>query len=232
MTFGINLLGLTLGLTTVILIMMWVKDEISIKRYHDLGDRIYAVFTNHDNSTGIVTVGITPAEMAEAMRTELSQVEKAIAYSPFIEDVSFDREGDIQLADGLFVDQEYLDVFNIEFLVGDKSQALNDINSVVLSETTAKNIFGSPQEALGKTLKWSVFEFGNDVIVSGVYRDFGSLDVDKPEFLLSFPFFKNMLGDGAHWDNFNAGTFLLLREGTDIDGFNADRKSTRLNSSH
>jgi putative ABC transport system permease protein len=224
MTFGINLLGLTLGLTTVILIMMWVKDELSVNRYHDLGDRIYAVFTNHDNSTGIVTIGITPAEMAEAMRTELSQVEKAIAYSPFIEDVSFDSEGDVQLADGLFVDQEYLDVFNVEFLAGDKSQALNDINSVVLSETTAKNIFGSSKEALGKTLKWSVFEFGNDVIVSGVYRDFGSLDVDKPEFLLSFPFFKNMLGDGAHWDNFNAGTFLLLREGTDIDNFNAQIK--------
>jgi ABC-type antimicrobial peptide transport system permease subunit len=33
-----------------------------------------------------------------------------------------------------------------------------------------------------------------------------------------------MLGDGAHWDNFNAGTFLLLREGTDIDGFNAQIK--------
>ncbi|SMD45346.1 duplicated orphan permease [Aquiflexum balticum DSM 16537] len=224
MTFGINLLGLTLGLTTVILIMMWVKDELSVNRYHDLGDRIYAVFTNHDNSTGMVTIGITPAEMAEAMRTELSQVEKAIAYSPFIEDVSFESEGDVQLADGLFVDQEYLDVFNVEFLAGDKSQALNDINSVVLSETTAKNIFGSSKEALGKTLKWSVFEFGNDVIVSGVYRDFGSLDVDKPEFLLSFSFFKNMLGDGAHWDNFNAGTFLLLREGTDVDAFNSQIK--------
>lgn len=224
MTFGINLLGLTFGLTTVILIMMWVKDELSVNRYHDLGDRIYAVFTNHDNSTGIVTIGITPAEMAEAMRTELSQVEKAIAYSPFIEDVSFDSEGDVQLADGLFVDQEYLEVFNVEFLAGDKSQALNDINSVVLSETTAKNIFGSSKEALGKTLKWSVFEFGNDVIVSGVYRDFGSLDVDKPEFLLSFPFFKKMLGDGAHWDNFNSGTFVLLREGTDVDAFNSQIK--------
>jgi putative ABC transport system permease protein len=221
MTFGINLLGLTIGLTTVILIMMWVKDELSVNRYHDLGDRIYAVFTNHDNSTGMVTIGITPAEMAEAMRTELSQVEKAIAYSPFIEDVSFDSEGDVLLADGLFVDQEYLEVFNIEFLAGDKSQALNDINNVVLSETTAKNIFGSSKEALGKTLNWSVFEFGNDVIVSGVYRDFGSLAVDKPEFLLSFPFFKKMLGDGAHWDNFNAGTFLLLKEGTDADDFNS-----------
>ncbi|RPA69421.1 FtsX-like permease family protein [Cyclobacteriaceae bacterium YHN15] len=224
MTFGINLLGLTLGLTTVILIMMWVKDEISINRYHALGDRIYAVFTNHDNSTGIVTIGITPAEMADAMKAELTQVEMAAAYSPFIEGVSFEKEGEIQIADGLFVDQEYLDMFSIKFLEGDKNQALKDINSVVLSESTANKIFGSTNEALGKSLKWSVFEFGNDVLVSGVYKDFGPLDVDKPEFLLSFPFFKKMLGDGAHWDNFNAGTYLLLREGTDIEAFNLQIK--------
>ncbi len=224
MTFGINLLGLTLGLTTVILIMMWVKDEIGINRYHALGERIYAVFTNHDNSSGIVTIGITPAEMAAAMREELAQVEIAAAYSPFIEGVSFDHGGEIQIADGLFVDQEYLDMFSIVFLEGDKNQALKDIHAIALSESTAKRIFGSAKEALGKSLKWSVFEFENDVLVSGVYKDFGPKDVDKPEFLMSFPYFKKMLGDGAHWDNFNAGTFLLLREGTDVDAFNSQIK--------
>ncbi|MCS4435294.1 ABC transporter permease [Aquiflexum gelatinilyticum] len=221
LTFMINLLGLTMGLTTVILIMMWVKDELSINRYHALGHRIYTVFTNHANSTGIVTIGITPAEMAEAMEAELSQVEMAAAISPYIEGVSFDDGNDVQVADGLFVDQEYLEMFSVEFLDGDKSKALSDINSVVLSESTAIRIFGSSGEAVGKTLKWTVFEFGNEVIVRGVYKDFGSYDIDKPEFLLSFPYFKKMLGDGAHWDNFNAGTFLLLREGTDIDSFNA-----------
>lgn len=205
----------------MILIMMWVKDELSINRYHALGDRIYTVFTNHDNSTGIVTIGVTPADMAEAMEAELSQVEKAAAISPFIEGVSFDDGKEVQVADGLFVDQEYLDMFSIDFLEGDKSQALKDINSIALAESTAVRIFGSTKDAIGKTLKWSVFEFGNDVIVRGIYKDFGSLDVDKPEFFLSFPYFKKMLGDGAHWDNFNAGTFVLMREGTDIDSFNS-----------
>ena len=225
LTFLINLFGLTLGLTTVILIMMWVKDELSINRYHALGDRIYTVFTNHDNSTGIITIDVTPAEMAEAMENELPQVEKSAAISPYITGVSFDDGKEMQVTDGFFVDQNYLDIFSIDFLEGDKSKALSDINSVVLSESTAIRIFGSSKDAIGKSLKWSVFEFGNDVIVRGVYRDFGSLDVDKPEFLLSFPYFKKMLGDGAHWDNFNAGTFLLLREGTDIDSFNSQIKN-------
>ncbi len=218
--FIINLLGLTLGLISVILISMWVKDELSINRYHENSDRIYAVFTNHDNSGGIVTWQITPAEMAEAMKSEVPQVELASAASPFISGVVFDSGNDKLSQDGLFVDQAYLDMFSHELVAGNKSKALTGINSVAVSESMAVKLFGTPENAIGKSLKWQVFNFGNEVEVTGVYRDFDSRDVEKPEFLMAFPYFKLMLGDGAHWDNFNASTYLLLREGTDNNAFN------------
>ncbi|MDO8966734.1 ABC transporter permease [Algoriphagus sp.] len=216
----INLLGLSLGLTTVILIAMWVKDELSINRYHANSDRIYAVMTNHDNAGGIVTWGVTPAEMAEAMKAELPQVELAAGVSPFIKGMILDSGTDKLDAEGLFVDQDYLDMFSHEFIIGNRSKALLGINAISLSESMAKNLFGSPENAMGKSLKWQVFDFSNEVEVTGVYRDFGSLDVEKPEFLMAFPFFKAMLGDGAHWDNFNSSTVVLLREGTDETAFN------------
>lgn len=218
--FLINLLGLSLGLTTVILIAMWVKDELSINRYHANSDRIYAVMTNHDNAGGIVTWGVTPAEMAEAMKAELPQVELAAGVSPFIKGMILDSGTDKLDAEGLFVDQDYLDMFSHEFIIGNRSKALLGINAISLSESMAKNLFGSPENAMGKSLKWQVFDFSNEVEVTGVYRDFGSLDVEKPEFLMAFPFFKAMLGDGAHWDNFNSSTVVLLREGTDETAFN------------
>ena len=218
--FLINLLGLSLGLTTVILIAMWVKDELSINRYHANSDRIYAVMTNHDNAGGIVTWGVTPAEMAEAMKAELPQVELAAGVSPFIKGMILDSGTDKLDAEGLFVDQDYLDMFSHEFIIGNRSKALLGINAISLSESMAKNLFGSPENAMGKSLKWQGFDFSNEVEVTGVYRDFGSLDVEKPEFLMAFPFFKAMLGDGAHWDNFNSSTVVLLREGTDETAFN------------
>ncbi|RIW12938.1 ABC transporter permease [Algoriphagus lacus] len=218
--FLINLLGLTIGLTTVVLIGVWVKDELSINRYHTNSDRIYTVLTNHDNAGGIVTWSVTPAQMAESMKAELPQVEMAAGVSPFISGVVLESAGEKLTADGLFVDQEYLDMFSHEFLVGNKSKALTGINSVTLSETLAKNLFGSAENAIGKSLKWQVFDFKNEVEVTGVYRDFGSLDVEKPQFMLAFPYFKAMLGDGAHWDNFNASTYVLLEEGTDEEAFN------------
>ncbi|AMQ56506.1 ABC transporter permease [Algoriphagus sanaruensis] len=219
--FAINLFGLTIGLVTVVLIMLWVKDELSINRYHSKIDQIYSVQTNHDNANGLVTMNATPARMAEAMEAELSQVESATAISPFIEGVSFEQ-GELKMAgNGYFVDQAYLEIFDIEFLSGNQSKALSGINSVALSESLATKLFGSSQLALGKSLKWKVFTFENEVEVTGVYRDFGTLDEIKPEFLLAFPYFLDMLGEGAHWDNFNASTVVLLKDGTDIDSFNA-----------
>lgn len=218
--FAINLFGLAIGLTTVVLIMMWVKDELSISRNHEKIDRIYAVMTNHDNSGGIVTIGITPGDMAEAMKAELSQVELAAGTSPFINGVAFENGDTKMTGAGLYVDQTYFDIFSVDFLEGNQSQIMTGINSLAISETMATKLFGSPKEAIGKSVKWQVFDFHNDVEVTGVYKDFGSMEVDKPDYFLSFSYFKQMLGEGVYWGNFNASTYLLLRPDTDVAAFN------------
>lgn len=219
--FAINLLGLTLGLTTVILIALWVKDELSINRHHEHSDRIYSVMTNHDNSGGMVTWNLTPARMPEAMKAAFPQVELAAGVSPFIKGLAFESDREKIESEGFFVDQDYLDMFSYEFIVGNPSKALTGINAVALSESLANALFGSPQNAIGKSLKWQIFDFGSEVEVTGVYQDFGAFDVEKPEFLMAYPFFLQMLGEGAHWDNYNTSTLLLLREGTAISSFNS-----------
>lgn len=218
--FAINLFGLAMGLTTVILIMLWVKDELAFDQYHDKGDRIYQVMTNHDNSGGIVTFDVGPGLLAEAMGEEFSQIEKAAATSPFIEGVSLSEEEKKITGAGLFVDQAYFDIFSVDFLSGNPDQALLGLNSIVLSESVAEKLFGSAEMALGKSISWQVFDFANEVNVTGVYQDFPVHSTERPEFLLSFLYFKKMLGDGLHWDNHNASTYFLLTEGVDPDEFN------------
>jgi ABC-type transport system, involved in lipoprotein release, permease component len=218
--FAINLSGLAIGLTTVILIMLWVQDELAVNRQHANIDRIYTVLTNHDNANGLVTMPFTPARMAEAMKEEMAQVEKATAISPFIEGMTFEQGEVVLEAAGFFVDQDYLEIFDVPFLVGNQEKALTGINSVILSESLAIKLFGSPQLALGKSLYWQVFDFENEVEVTGVYKDPSNLETRQPEYLLAFPFFLQMLGDGAHWDNFNSGADILLKEGVDPELFN------------
>jgi len=200
--------------------MLWVKDELNISRNHAKIDRIYAVMTNHDNSGGIITWGVTPGEMAEALKAELSQVELAVGASPFIDGVAFENGSTKMTGAGLFVDQSYFDVFSVDFVAGNPSQIMTGINSLALSETMATKLFGSPKEAIGKSVKWQVFDFYNEVEVTGVYKDFGSYDVDKADYFLSFSYFKQMLGESMHWGNFNASTYLLLQPETDLAAFN------------
>ncbi len=220
-TFCINLFGMAIGLTTVLLITSWVKNEWTVIGDHEQIDRIYQVMTNHDNASGITTIPVTPGQMAEAMSAEYPQIELASGASPHITGMSFATGDSKSKADGFFVDQEFLEIFSISFLAGNPKTALEDLNSVVISETLATHLFGSPNNAIGKSLKWQVFNFTNEVEVKGVFRDVTKDKfLDKTDYLLNFKFFQNMLGEGMHWDNFNAGTFLLLHEGTDISSFN------------
>ncbi|MDR7132645.1 ABC-type antimicrobial peptide transport system permease subunit [Algoriphagus sp. 4150] len=218
--FAINLFGLAIGLTTVVLILLWVKDELSIGRYHEQIDRIYVVMTNHDNSGGIVTWAITPGDMAEAMKAELPQVELSAGTSPYIEGVAFENGNTKMSGAGLFVDQSYFDIFSVDFVEGNPGQIMTGINNLAISETMATKLFGSPKAAIGKSVKWQVYDFQNEVEVTGVFKDLGALDVDKHDYFLSFSYFKQMLGDRVHWGNFNASTYLLLLPDTDVGAFN------------
>ncbi|MHA7128200.1 ABC transporter permease [Algoriphagus namhaensis] len=224
--FLINLFGLAIGLTTVLLIVSWVGSELSVLSGHEKGDRIYQVMTNHDNSAGINTIPVTPARMAEAMREELAQVELAVGVSPYIDGVGFQSKETKISGNGFFVDQEFFDVFTVEFIAGRREGALSGLNSVVLSESMATKLFEDPAKALGQSLNWQVFSFANEVEITGVYEDFSDREmIDKPEFLMNYDYFIGMLGEGAHWDNFNGQAYLLLREGTDVDLFNAEISS-------
>ena len=219
-TFVINLTGLTMGLTTVILIMMWVVDELSYNKQHENGDRLVQVMTNHDNSGGIVTIHVGPGELAESLGTDFSQVVQAVGTSPFIEDVALEIESTKIAGSGYFVDQAYFELFNLEFLAGNRDMAMADLDAIVISESTAEKLFGSVSAAFGKTLDWQVYDFQNTVKVTGIYKDLPHQTTQYADFFLSFPYFKNMLGEGLHWDNHNAQTFLLLAENTDLPLFN------------
>ncbi|MBD8490928.1 ABC transporter permease [Echinicola sp. CAU 1574] len=219
-TFLINLIGLSFGLACVVLIYLWIQDERNMNQFNDKKDDLYQVLTNHDNEEGIVTHGYGPGLLADAMEEELPEVVSAAATSPFIEDVSFASGMEKIGVDGLFADQDLFSMFTIPVLYGNLSTLLSDINSVALSESMARKLFDDPKEAVGKSLEWQVFDFSNEVTVSGVYQDFPQNSTLRPAFLMAFDYFKQMLGEGIHWDNHNTMSYVLLKKETDVDFFN------------
>ena len=82
-TFLINLLGLSSGLTCVLLIYLWVNDERSIDHFHATDEQLYQVMNNLELPFDILTLESTPYQMASSLEQEMPEVEAAVAINDF-----------------------------------------------------------------------------------------------------------------------------------------------------
>ncbi|MDX5435886.1 MAG: ABC transporter permease, partial [Pontibacter sp.] len=218
-TFFINLIGLSSGLACALLIFLWVKDELSVDRFHEPGDRLVQVLTNHHNAGGIVTLEAGPGLLAEAMAEEVPEVKYAVSSSIIPDNFILSWSNRHISATGQFVGKDFFNVFTYPLLHGDKEQVLKSKNAVVISEGLARKLFGTTENVVGRTLDWQILHYGKPVVVTGVFRNIPSNSSSQYDFVLSYQEFKDMLGDGLHWDNHQSETYVLLQEGTNPEQF-------------
>ncbi len=178
----LNLLGLITGITSSILILLWINDEVSMNKFHANGTHIYQLFRNMKQSGGYVTTTQSiPKPAADLMNAEYPEVNEVTLYSWPMEKTL--GEGDkASKVTGRYVTPEFLDIFSFPLLVGDKTTALDDLNSIIISKSTAISYFGTQwQAALGKTL---LLEKSNEMRVTGVFDDPGTNSTLKFDWLM------------------------------------------------
>lgn len=220
--FSINLIGLSTGLACALFIYLWVQDEYSIDKFHQLDDQLYQVMLHHEESGSLNTGVETPALLAEAIEAEVPEIEIAIQSTPssWFGKMPITYNEQTIKAKGQFVGPEYLELFSFPLIYGNANDVLRDKSSIVISRSLAERLFTEPSEAVGKTIKWSVLQFNNTFQVSGVFEDLPSNSTEDFEFLLPFELFAEILGDGINWDNYNALTYFKTVNGTDITDLN------------
>ena len=165
----INILGLAIGLAAVMLITLFVRDEISYDTFWDNADNIYRLqmtFTlpGDDPDPSVSTTG----PMIHAMKKEFPQIEFAtrirmIKPSISLHDRSFSDY--IQL-----VDPAITDVLKFTVISGDFRQAINDANSIVLTQSQAIKYFGQ-DDPMGQILSIDLELFKRDFKVAAVIED-------------------------------------------------------------
>ena len=222
-TFFINLVGLSTGLTCAIVIYLWVSDELSVDKFHKYDRRLYQVMTNQNRPDDIVTLGHGPGQLADEMPMELPDIEFAVGSSKIAE-FSLSVPGKNLAALGQFAGEHFFKIFSFPLIQGDEDRVLTSKNAIVLSETTALALFNTTENVIGKTVEWEFRGFNHSVVVTGVFRDVGMNSSQQFGFLLSFEMYKELLGESLHWGNHNAVTYLLLRENTNVAGFNSKIK--------
>jgi putative ABC transport system permease protein len=211
----VNIGGLMLGLTTGIIILLYILHDLGIDGFHKNGKDIYAVMINKDMHTYINTGRSTPGPLGPLMHSsipELAYVSRE-AHSPALV-----RNGDKTLNQEIvYVDPDFLRMMTYPALEGNPVSALEDIGSVVVTESTARRIFGTT-EVLGKTL---LLDNTHPLKVGAVIRDIPENSSDQFDMLASISLYaRDNIGWFNRWDNNRLRTWIQLRPGADTSRVN------------
>jgi len=236
-TFFINLIGLSAGLVCVLLIYLWVNDELGVDRFFENDDRIFQVMQNTKADAGIQTMEATPALLAKALASEMPEVEYSLSVVPPSFNISKGilSIGDTHIkASGQYVSQNFFHVFSYKLIMGDRQNALSDKKNIVISDQLALKLFKSREEALGKTIAWSAQEIEELCVISGVFESPPSQATRQFDLVLNYSLFEQVNPPNG-WANSSPHTYLFLKEGVSANQFNArirDFIKQKDNSSH
>ena len=203
----INITGLSIGLASCMLIYLYVDYESSYDAFQS--DDVYRMWINRVYPEREVNYPYAPHSFGPQLVEDFPEViAQGRAFRPF--NPSTVRLGDQSFLEDkiVFADSTLMQVVNIPLLMGDPKTALDDPNSVVLSERTAIKLFGD-QDPMGKTIE----VFGQSRQVSAVAEDYPA----NSHFLFDYltPMHQNQFYNQPNWVGFSTMIYLKLKEGTD-----------------
>ncbi len=205
----INIIGLAIGLSSALLILLYVQDELSYDKFHEKSDQIYRVYLNGKIAGDEMIVGVSCPPLGSTMVKDYPEVLSSTRLYTFGGDpVVKSGEKSQVVKNFYYADSTFFDIFSVNFLRGEPKSALNRANTVVITEKMAKIFFGK-EDPLGKSIK--VGNNQEDYEITGVVKAF-------PE---NSHFHFNMLGslitmrdfaDNNFWVSNNNYTYILLQK--------------------
>nr|WP_068890245.1 ABC transporter permease [Pedobacter panaciterrae] len=162
----INVGGLAIGLASCMLLLMYVTYEWSYDRQFKNYDKTYVVYLNSISSTETVSYGFTPGLMAGEIREKIPGVVYASHSSyPANELISYKQKNFKKSA--VYAEPSFLKILNYKFVKGNPKKVLQETNSVILTQTMAKNLFGD-EDPINKIVK---FQNNEPLKVEAVIED-------------------------------------------------------------
>ena len=210
----INILGRTLGLTCSLLIMLWVHDERSIDAFHELDERLYYVFERQYHDGVIDTYYNTPALLAQELKI-FPEVEFASEMA-WNEVATFEFNGKILKKEGNHASEDFFKMFSYPLLAGDANSALNGPVNIAISKKMAEDFFGSPDDAIGKSLR---YQNRKDMKVTAVFDDITPQSSMRFDYLINWETFLEDNSWANDWGNNAPNSFVALKEGVDVENF-------------
>jgi len=210
-TFLLNLLGITLGLTSTLIIVGVVNSEFNYDSFSENSKQIYRIVHKTESGWDYST----PKPLAHALITDLPEIENAVRFYSWYGYLSFSsNEKKITEKNAIFTDFEFFSMFQIPFVYGDNKSSPPDENSVFISKKAANKYFGNANP-VGKQLKVGRDNF---FIIKGVYMDFSKNSNFKGDIVFDISIIHHLsqVYFPDEWDhNSELSTFVLINEKSD-----------------
>lgn len=212
----LNIIGLTIGLTSFLLIAIYVIHELSYDRFHKNYENIYRVKVKGLMAGSTLDQAITAAPMAQTLLADYPEVIKTVrlrkagAWLVKYGETRFNEDGVV------FSDSTFFDVFDFRLIQGNPKTALVNPRSMIMTERFAKKYFGN-EDPMGKRI--SLEADTNLYTITGVIQNIPANSHFKFDMLASL----NSWGDSRskEWLNHNYYTYLVLKNGVKKSAFEA-----------
>lgn len=203
----INIAGLSIGLACAMLIILYVKDEVSFDRFHPGVQHIYRIVSSMKFNGETHTDGNTGFLQGPRFKANVPGIEAFVRIQSGNEDIKLGN--DIQSRSLLYVDSNFFSVFHFPLLSGNAKTCLKDPKSVVISEEEAIKQFGS-RNAVGKMMMVKQDSSFVPYQVSAVARKVPQNSSIQFDILLPFRETAEEAENNENWFNFFLNTFVVL----------------------
>src|SRR3954468_7305495 len=213
----INVMGLALGLACSLLIMLWVNDEYNIDAFHKNGSQLYSVYEKQYRDGQVDAFHGGPGIMADEIKRVMPEVQYATNYA-WDELSTFEANNKIIKENGNHAGQDFFKMFTYPLLEGNAINALKTPSDIALSKKMAEEFFGSPAEAIGKTIR---YQNQTDFKITAVFDNVPQNSTAQFDYILTWQHFLKGNDWAKDWTNNGPPCYIMLREGTDAKTFEA-----------
>ena len=217
---SINIVGMAVAIICLLFAIIYWDEEHNFDDFHTNNPNLYRITTNMVEHKGAIakTMGGTGQVQGKAFKDAIPEIKEyaRVLGGEIYYDVSTDDK--TLTTNILFVDPNFFDVFTFPLLYGDSNTALDEVNSVVLSESTAMRLFNST-DVVGQVLRMDhnpAFQrLKKPLVVSAVAKDAPKNSSIQFEILHPFSFLEVTFVD-TNWMNAYLGTFVVLEPSADV----------------
>ncbi|MFT3824909.1 MAG: ABC transporter permease [Chitinophagaceae bacterium] len=198
----LNVTGLAIGITCSALIFLWVEHELTFNHNFEKKDYLYQIMENQLNDGTLLTSGSTPGPLAQAIKNEIPGIKNAARLSWSMDQLIVTNNKLIK-QNGVYADPSLFSMLTMQFLYGNPQNAFSQPQSIVISQSMAKRLFGN-NNPVGATIEMNG-KLGYSVdglfTVTGVYRDFPGKSSYHFQWISPYEIFENKNTWIKPWSN-------------------------------